>query len=219
MNNVQTGRGHSTLGLRYLGFSACTLALVGCASPAQRPPVSPGMDANGKAQVFANYRLTTEGEPFFGYKWKRKDGEYSLAQLQDVFDAYPEPKDLVGQSRSRALVIGLIADAGGAIVGWTLGWNLTANDANRYPTGTQIALYSTGGGLILTSIVLGLAWHDPAAGLADAYNRALAHDLGVALGARGKPVYDQGLRFTVLPAAIATPGGNAIPAVVSVGTF
>lgn len=44
---------------------------------------------------------------------------------------------------------------------------------------TQIASDATGGGLVLTAIVLALLWHNPIDDLAQEYNDSLSKDLGL----------------------------------------
>jgi hypothetical protein len=75
--------------------------------------------------------------------------------------------------------VGLIGGTGGGLVGGTLGYNLTASSDKRMSSGTQVALYSTGGGLILISIIVSAAWHNPAKDFADVYNAALRAQLGL----------------------------------------
>lgn len=71
------------------------------------------------------------------------------------------------------------AGAGAGIVSGTLVSNLTEPADRREQSGTQVLLYSVGGGLIVASLLASLAWHNPLHDFADVYNRALRRRLGI----------------------------------------
>ena len=151
---------------------------VACAEPAKPPAFPSGGDARSMEEFYERYRLN-EDIGFWDATWKRADGEYHWGQLEKVAEQFPESSDVYTRSNTRALVIGGIGAAGGAVVGYTLGWNLAANESEKWSTGAQVAAYSTGGGLILISVIMTFAWHNPEEDFAEAYNRALRSKLGL----------------------------------------
>jgi hypothetical protein len=136
--------------------------------------------------MYSDYELHAEIGAFSA-TWKRKDGEYGWGQLGDVAKQFPDSSDVYDRANTRGLVLGSIAGVGGGLIGYTLGWNLTAEESRRWSSSTQIAMYSVGGGLIVVSIVAGLAWHNPANDFADVYNRALRRSLGQPEPPSGSP--------------------------------
>jgi hypothetical protein len=168
--------------LRFAVLSSLTFVaafLTGCIERATVPPVRQGVDPASRQRIYEDYKLAYD-KTFFTENWARKDGEHNLAELEDVVGAYQETRELRGRIQSRRLAIGTVSGVGAGIVGFTLGWNLTADQQTKMSTSTQTALYVTGGALILTSIVIQAAWRDPAEDLADVYNHAHAADLGLA---------------------------------------
>lgn len=128
--------------------------------------------------LYEQYRLTGEVGAFSA-RWKRADGEYNFGQLDDVAAQFAESDDVYRRAVTRGAVIGIIANTGAATVGFTLGWNLAANDDTKWSSGTQIAAYGVGAGLILTSLAVAFAWHNPAEDFADVYNASLRRHLGL----------------------------------------
>jgi hypothetical protein len=136
-----------------------------------------------------------------------------------VVTAYPETREIKHRVEQRRLVIGIIGGTGGGILGGTLGYELTATDRQQLSTSTQITLYSIGGALVLTGVIMQVAWHDPAEDLADAYNAALARDLGIA-PTSGPVAPPPTSRLFFTPAPMVTADGKTIvPGMTAGGTF
>ncbi len=173
-----------------------SVAFPGCVTQAAAPVVPRNADQAVREQSFEQWKLTYE-PGFFAPSWKRADGEYPWGALQDVAKTYPQSDEVYQRAQTRATVLGTIGGVGGGLVGFTLGYNLTAQDDKKFSSGTQVALYSTGGGLILLSLIIGAVWHNPAADFADVYNQSLRRDLGLSAGTRGSNAGSTGL--SVLP--------------------
>src|SRR5947209_1716446 len=192
--------------------------VTGCVERAAVPPVRQAVDAPSRQRVYEDYRLTYD-RGIFGESWVRRDGSYNLPELENVIEAYPETRDVKHRIEGRRLAIGTVGGVGAGIVGFTLGFNLFGHEQDRMSSSTQVALYVTGGSLMLASIVMEIAWRDPAADLADVYNRSLANDLGLAPGAPGNPagpppVYRASSlkpRFVIAPTPVVTPSGAIAP--------
>jgi hypothetical protein len=154
------------------------LPLVAACAPPKAPlvPLIQGTPMN--PAFYDRYRLAGD-VGFFSAKWKRADGEYNWVQLDEMAAQFPESADVYRRANARSTVLVIISGTGGAIVGFTLGWNIGANDDTRWSSGTQVALYSVGGGLIVTALIMGLAWHNPAEDFADVYNASLRRHLGL----------------------------------------
>lgn len=199
--------------LFFLAFAfavASLLLAAGCAEQATLPPVKQGTDALAKSQIYADYKLTYD-RGLFHESWTRKDGEYNLAQLTSVMDAYPQTMELKDKIHSRRLVIGTFTDIGAGLVGFTLGWNLAASQDSRMSSETQVALYSTGAGFIVIGVILSLTWRDPSWDLASTYNDALGNDLGISPGVVRPARRTQGPRFVLAPVPMFAPDGKVMP--------
>lgn len=195
-----------------LFFFALVMLSAGCAEQATLPPVKQGTDALAKSQIYADYKLTYD-RGIFHESWTRKDGEYNLAQLSNVLDAYPQTMELKDKVHARRLVIGTFTDIGAGLVGFTLGWNLAASSDSRMSSETQVALYSTGAGFIVIGVILSLTWRDPAWDLASTYNDALGNDLGISPGVIRPARRTQGPRFVLAPVPVVGPDGKIIPGI------
>jgi len=162
---------------RFCPAALLLVMVVGCV-PAQAPRPTIVRDAApcARQHTYDAYQLTFH-DGMFSPKWSRSDGEYDLPRLNDVFDSYPQSHEVKDRVKTRSSVIGAISGAGGALVGFTLGYNLSATDANRMSTGTQTALYATGGGLLVTALITALLWPNPVDQIAPAYNAGLHEDL------------------------------------------
>ena len=147
-----------------------------CAMP--KAPVVPLASGPPNPKLYDQYRLTAD-IGVFSAKWKRADGEYNWVQLDQVAAQFPESADVYGRATTRGTVLSVMGGAGGAIIGATLGWNLAASNENEWPTSTQVALYTTGGVLIVTALVVGLVWHNPAEDFAEIYNGSLRRHVGM----------------------------------------
>lgn len=154
-----------------------SVMVMGCV-PAQapRPTIARDADPCAKQHMYDAYQLTFN-DSMWNPKWSRGEGEYTFGSLNDVFDSYPQSHEVKDRFKTRSSVIGALGQAGGALAGFTLGYNLTATDANRMSTGTQTALYTTGGGLVVTALITALLWPNPVNQLAPAYNAGLHEDL------------------------------------------
>lgn len=166
--------------LRHCAHAAVLSVLaMGCLPvPAQapRPTIARDADPCAKQHTYDTYQLVFH-DSAWNPKWARGDGEYAFGSLNDVFDSYPQSHEVKDRIKTRGGVVGAISGAGAALVGFTLGWNLSATDANRMSTGTQTALYATGGGLLVAALITALLWHNPTDQLAPAYNAGLHEDL------------------------------------------
>jgi hypothetical protein len=186
----------------------CALALAGCAVQqpphARRPTVVATADPGTRQQIYDQYKLTDEHSVWTGVKWDRADGTYTFAALDDVLASYPSTRELGHRARVRNGVTNGIAAAGGALVGFTLGYN---EAEHRMSTDAQIATYGAGAGLVLTSLVLHLLWPDPLDRVSDTYNAALSHDLGLPPS-----------RFTVAP-TVVTDGSRSAGGLTAIGHF
>jgi hypothetical protein len=114
-----------------------------------------------------------------GAKWTRGDGTYPFVALQEVAEQFPETREVYERSQRGPIVATGFQSAGAALVGATLGWNLAASAESEMSTGAQVALYSSGAGLIAIGVILALAWHDPALDFADVYNAELRKRLNL----------------------------------------
>ena len=170
MSSVQPTRSLTWL----LALAAATSA---CATSASLPPTASTVAPGQRASTYERYKLGYDFSVLTGSRWKRADGEYMLGQIDKVLAAYPETTPGVDKFRARATTIGLIGGVGGAIVGYTLGFNLTAPQHKRWSSGAQATGYGVGGGLILTSFLIQALWSDPGPAMTDTYNKALHRDL------------------------------------------
>lgn len=166
-----------------LGCIGVLLMGVGCAESAKPPVLPTATDASSREVFYSEYRLTADIGAFSA-EWKRSDGSYGWGQLDQLAQQFPESQDVYSRANTRGVVLGSMGAVGGGLVGYTLGYNLTASSDRRWSSGTQAAFYGVGGGLILVSAIIGIAWHNPAVDFADTYNNALRARLG--LSARGK---------------------------------
>jgi hypothetical protein len=166
--------------------SRCILPLListvawGCVSSRVEPAVAPSIlreaDLPTRQAQYEKYKLVfvmSEGKG----NWARQDGAYTWAALENLAREYPEAQDVYDRASTRATTIVAMSSTGGAIGGFTLGWNTQGSDDNHWSTGTQVALYSVSGALLVASLVALFAWHNPAADFADTYNSALRRDL------------------------------------------
>jgi len=144
------------------------------------PNLPIGADPATRRAFYEHYRFTTD-RGFFTTYWRRADGEYSWRSLENVAGQFPDTDALYRRAQTRNTVIGTIAAVGGGVEGFTLGYNLAASNANRMSRNEQIAFYSVGGGLVLVSLVVSLAWHDPADDFSDVYDASLRRALGLDL--------------------------------------
>jgi hypothetical protein len=186
--------------------------VVGCVDKAALPPVRQAADPVSRSQIYADYKLTYD-RGIFSETWKRKDGEYNLAELSDVLDAYPETMELKDKVHARRLVLGTFGGIGGGLIGFTLGWNLTASSENRMSSETQVALYSTGAGFLVIGLILQLTWRDPAWDLASTYNDALGNALGLPPGAMRPGARRVEPHFVLAPVPVIAPNGAVVPGI------
>jgi hypothetical protein len=142
------------------------------------PVVRRGGDPAALEQAYEQSKLTYD-KGFWSASWKRADGEYNWGSLENVAKSYPESEDVYGRANTRGIVVGSIAGVGGGLIGYTLGYNLTAPSDRKMSSDTQVALYATGGGIFLLSVLIGAAWHNPVDDFATVYNRNLRRDLGL----------------------------------------
>lgn len=150
----------------------------GCVHQAPRPDLTREVTQDERRREFdANKLVFHDG--LIAPKFERKDGSFVFGQLEDVASTYPRSEDVYHSAKVRAGVLGALGGLGGGIVGATLGYNLAAPSSQRMSRNTQIASYATGGGLVVTAIVLSLLWHNPVEELAQEYNDSLSKDLGL----------------------------------------
>jgi hypothetical protein len=155
----------------------CSVLVMGCV-PAQapRPTIARDADPCAKQHTYDAYQLSFH-DGTFSPTWSRGDGEHDFRSLNDVFESYPGSHEIKDRVKTRTSVIGALSGAGGFLVGFTLGYNLSAPEGTRMSTSSQAALYASGGGLLLAALVTALLWHNPADQLAPAYNAGLHEDL------------------------------------------
>jgi hypothetical protein len=165
--------------IRYGNVATFTLlAGIAACTPPKAPEAPTQIPGQAPEAVFDHYRLTGDVGTLRA-KWTRADGEYQWSQLEDVANQFPESADVYMRATSRAIVLNTVAATGGSIVGMTFGRNIVASDDDRWPTGTQEALYGIGAGLILATFIAASAWRNPAEDFAEVYNRALRRQLGL----------------------------------------
>ncbi|WP_437752270.1 hypothetical protein [Sorangium sp. So ce1389] len=167
----------------YRSVVACCVAilgLTGCVAPqvkqAEVPYVPLSADEAAREAIYEKYKLTADIGGFTAL-WKRSDGNYSFAALETLSKEYPETDEVYGSVKTRATWLTVPAAVGGATLGATLGYNLSAPESQRMSSDTQIVMYSIGGGLTLLALILPFVTHDPAEDFADVYNAALRRDL------------------------------------------
>jgi hypothetical protein len=152
------------------------VASAGCVHQAQRPNLTREATQDERRREYdANKLVFHEG--FLAPKFERADGSFVFGQLEEVVSAYPRSEDVYRSAKIRAGVLGGLSGLGGALIGGTLGYNLAAPSNQRMSRNTQIASYATGGGLVVTAILLTLLWHNPIEDLAPEYNDSLSKDL------------------------------------------
>jgi hypothetical protein len=151
----------------------------GCGTQMAAAPTIPS-NANNvkKRQLYMDYRLSGSGDWFGGWKWTRKDGTYEFGGIENLAAISRETQDIYDASEDRSTALSVVSGIGGFIIGFTLGYNLTASGENTMPEGTQVGLYAAGGGLFALSLFLGAVWSDPCEDFALAYNLALLEKLG-----------------------------------------
>jgi hypothetical protein len=133
-------------------------------------------DACARQQLYEANKLTYH-DSLLTPKWSRADGDYAFGQLTDVLDSYPSSHDVEHRIKVRGGVIAGIVGAGAGLAGFTLGYNATAPESNRWPTGTQTAMYAVAGGLVVAGLVTALLWSNPSDHLAETYNAELHENL------------------------------------------
>jgi hypothetical protein len=154
------------------------VASAGCVHQASRPSLTREATQDERRREFdANKLVFHDG--FLAPKFERKDGSFVFGQLEDVVSTYPRSEDVYHRAKVRAAVLGGLGGLGGGIVGATLGYNLAAPSNQRMSRNAQIGSYATGGGLVVTAIILTLLWHNPIEDLAPEYNDSLSKDLGL----------------------------------------
>jgi hypothetical protein len=169
----ESSRGH------WFVVAAAALALTaGCVDQATVPVVPRSGESAARDQAYEASKLTYD-KGFWSSSWKRADGDYNWGSLENVAKSYPESEDVYSRANSRGIVVGSIAGIGGGLIGYTLGYNLTAQSDKKMSSDAQVALYATGGGFILLSAIVGAAWHNPMDDFATVYNRNLRRDLGL----------------------------------------
>jgi hypothetical protein len=173
--------------------------LAGCPAAAVRPVVDRAASPEVRMIRYDGARLAFNNS-YFLPKWSRDDGAYGLGQLDDVLNAYPESRDARSRVLRTGMLIGAIAGVGGALIGYPLGYNLSAPRSRQLSTGVQAAMYGTGAGLAALAIVLSATWGmSVQRDLAPAYNDALREDFDLA----GPPA------ATPKPTDPAPPAGGA----------
>ncbi len=173
MRWLRQSKGH-----RLVVASAALALAAGCVDKATVPVVPRSGDSAAREQAYESSKLTYD-KGFWSSSWKRADGEYNWGSLENVAKAYPESDEVYGRANSRGLVVGSIAGVGGGLIGYTLGYNLTAQSDKKMSSDAQVALYATGGGIVLLSAIIGAVWHNPMDDFAAVYNRNLRRDLGL----------------------------------------
>src|SRR5262249_22104582 len=122
--------------------------VTGGMEPARAPVLPSGGNDQARQEVYGPYPLTGDNG-LLAATWKRGDGSYTWGQLEQVAEQFPESADVYGRANTRGIVLSSVSAAGGALIGYTLGYNLTAPEDKRWSSGTQAAAYGTGGGLIV----------------------------------------------------------------------
>jgi hypothetical protein len=155
------------------------LLATGCTSSLARPPQIPeNADLPTREAIYKRYHLvqTTTGASI---NFRRGNAEYSFGEMQAVAETYPESADKFHASQLRATGLATMAGLGAFIIGFTVGWAIKAPPSKQLSTATQVALYSSGGALLLTPLVIVAATHDPGDDVADAYNERLRRELSL----------------------------------------
>jgi hypothetical protein len=208
---------------KQLSIIVVVLSLSGCAvREASLPPVGQATQDRSKDDIYAAYSLTFHGG-LLDRNWTRKDGTHTLGELNTVFDAYPDTRALKARARVRTTVIQTIGFAGLGLMLGTFFASLSPSGNPPVGESSQIVLYSAGGGMVVTAILLNLVlWHDFEADLADAYNRDLANDLwpfGRRSGKSESPPPGGAMQFTVAPFWLGGRDGAIAPGLATVVRF
>jgi hypothetical protein len=154
-----------------------------CAHKAAPPVLSGQLSPKEKRGIYDRYRLTQGGNFFTGKTWVRKDGEYGFIGIEPLTAISPQTSELYSNSTTRGIVLGIPSGVGGGLIGAAL----VDEFVHRMSRGTRNGFYSVGGGLIVVTILIALAWRDPINDFASAYNRALLETLGLP-EARSAPI-------------------------------
>jgi hypothetical protein len=157
-----------------------TVMAFGACAPPQVPPPKFAADADEamRRKLYDDNKLTFQPS-WWSPRWHRGAETYQVSQLDRLFDSKPRTHELQQRLKHRGAVIGALAITGGAVLGFTLGYNLGANRSTQMSPDTQATLYGVGGGLIVASLITMLLWHDPSPELAETYNQGLRNDLGL----------------------------------------
>lgn len=150
----------------------------GCLPKQAAPPTVPASALPAdRERVYRDYELTYESG-VLAHRWKRADGEYSLVGIAPSVEVYPASKEAHRRAKRRSLLVTIVAATGGALIGTTLGLQLTANDQNKLDTGVAVGLYASGAALAILGLVLEQTWAKPAyADVAATYNTALRREI------------------------------------------
>lgn len=151
----------------------CWLAS-GCEPAVASPPRLPARDAPEAERVAAyqQYRLQEEGNPWVGWKWKRRDGAYHVDGIEPLLTS-SEGRRRIDEIHTRRLVLTPMAAVSGALLGVALGDLITPKPRRLLSTPTRTGLAITGGALLVTGVTITVVW-DPITGLGGVYNQDLA---------------------------------------------
>lgn len=155
--------------------------ITACMANRATPPTLPlGADDSTRQRAYADNELAYQGG-FWSHQWVRADGKYNLNTVTPTIERYPTAKRAHTRAKRRSLLVTILAATGGALIGTTLGTQLTATDDQKLPGTVAGSLYISGAALALIGIILDQTWAKPAyRDLATTYNAALREELRLA---------------------------------------
>lgn len=162
-----------------LAVAVVAVVAAACGPHATRPAVPRDADVATRESIYAAHELTYV-DSWFTRTWRRADGAYDLKHVESAVSAYPASREAHATVKQRALAVTLISGLGGALLGFTAGYQLGAPEAERMSDKAAYTLVGAGAVLIVLGVVLDRTWaRDAAREMAATYNADLRYDLGL----------------------------------------
>jgi hypothetical protein len=158
--------------------ATCLLAgLTGCTESSARPPVIPkGADRETRQRVFSRYHLE-ERWGSLSSTWTRGNEELSFGEISALAERYTESAAAYHAAQNRRLGLGTMLFLGSGILGFTATHGLLAKPENQMSGTAKGLLYTTGGALVLTPLIILAVTSSPEDEVAPLYNAGLRREL------------------------------------------